>query len=328
MEYNAPPANVGEGASIIANNNGFAVLKANGSVVTFGHVNTTIPSGYIAGQLTGGVVKIVPNSSAWACLKDNKTVVAWGPATSDVNTFGTDVIGLYSGQYGVIAVNGDNSVTAFGYADMGGDLTKPNSSTAANLVAGADTILDIAVASRAFAALKSNGTVYAWGDARWGGNWGADTSSVASELTDVKLISGNIKNFCAVKNDGTIVTWGGGGEYVGMTGWISPPNTAGEDIVKIVPSKEAFSLLTATGKVYSFGTSSAGGDQTVTQLPPAGFLDSGVVELYACHFGFLAIKENGTSATWGPAGIGAVNATDDENRPAIKHVANWRDLQL
>jgi alpha-tubulin suppressor-like RCC1 family protein len=100
--------------------------------------------------------------------------------------------------------------------------------------------------SRAFAALKKDGSVVTWGDSRYGGNsgsvqsnlvnvkkiystWGAfaalklngqvetwgdsayggDSSSVQDRLVNVKSISSMNNSFAALKNDGKVISWGG-----------------------------------------------------------------------------------------------------------------------
>jgi len=56
----------------------------------------------------------------------------------------------------------------------------------------------------AFAALKRDGSVVTWG-----GSWGGNSSSVASQLSSgVAQIFSNHTSFAALKKDGSVVTWG------------------------------------------------------------------------------------------------------------------------
>jgi hypothetical protein len=66
----------------------------------------------------------------------------------------------------------------------------------------------------AFAALKTNGTVVAWGD--HGGSGG----SAPSGLNGVQTIYSNDYAFAALKTDGTVVAWGryGGSAPSGLNG--------------------------------------------------------------------------------------------------------------
>ena len=54
----------------------------------------------------------------------------------------------------------------------------------------------------AFAALKEDGTVAAWGDSSYGG------SGVPSGLSNVRAIYSTDGAFAALKEDGTVAAWG------------------------------------------------------------------------------------------------------------------------
>ena len=63
----------------------------------------------------------------------------------------------------------------------------------------------IYAARRAFAALKVDGSVVAWGDEGWGG----DCSKVRAQLTvDEQHIYATDGAFAALKAGGSVVTWG------------------------------------------------------------------------------------------------------------------------
>ena len=69
----------------------------------------------------------------------------------------------------------------------------------------ASGVTRITATGRAFAALKSDGSVVTWGDPGYGG----DSSAVASELTSgVVNVFSNAHAFAALKSDGSVVTWG------------------------------------------------------------------------------------------------------------------------
>ena len=69
---------------------------------------------------------------------------------------------------------------------------------------------------RAFAALKEDGTVAAWGDTGHGGD------GVPEGLSGVKTIYSNYAAFAALKEDGTVAAWGsadnGGSVPSGLSG--------------------------------------------------------------------------------------------------------------
>ena len=76
----------------------------------------------------------------------------------------------------------------------------------------------------AFAALKGDGTVKAWGiEGYHNGDGGIISDSVSNELYGVKAIYSTETAFAALKEDGTVVMWGslGSGESgvpVGLSG--------------------------------------------------------------------------------------------------------------
>ena len=67
----------------------------------------------------------------------------------------------------------------------------------------------------AFAALKSNGSVVAWGDSNWGG-------TAPTGLSGVTQIFSTALAFAALKSDGSVVSWGdsnrGGTAPTGLSG--------------------------------------------------------------------------------------------------------------
>ena len=193
---------------ICSNSGAFAALKTDGSVVTWGSLinggNSTVSKlGYVNGNeviteytsvsasLSSGVVKIYSNGGAFAALKNNGSVVVWGSLKDGGNS--TAAQAFY--------VNGNENITEY-------------ASVSANLSSG---VVDICSNMGAFAALKNNGSVVAWGAIGSGGNLtkieysdgNLTETSVASQLSSgVISIYSSLQGFSALKNDGTIVTWG------------------------------------------------------------------------------------------------------------------------
>lgn len=76
----------------------------------------------------------------------------------------------------------------------------------------------------AFSAIKSDGSVVAWGG---GVNGGDIPSDIATQLTNVKQIFSSGYAFAALKNDGSVVSWGTDGNN-------SPINTPNMTNVKTI----------------------------------------------------------------------------------------------
>ena len=145
----------------------------------------------------------------------------------------------------------------------------------------------------AWAALKEDGSVVAWGHPFKGG----DTTLVKDELSSgVEKIFSNGEAFAALKEDGSVVTWGGyGGDSSAIKDLIS------SDVINIYSTDEAFAALKKDGSVVTWGRNNAGGKS------PADLLKSGVVKIVSNYEVFAALKDDGSVVVWGNE-----NDNDDE----------------
>ena len=62
----------------VSNPYAFALLQADGSVLTWGQLKYGGNSSAVASHLVGDVIEIVPSKSSFAALKSDGSVVAWG----------------------------------------------------------------------------------------------------------------------------------------------------------------------------------------------------------------------------------------------------------
>ena len=129
-------------------------------------------------------------------------------------------------------------------------------------------VKEIVATDNAFAAMKFDGTVSAWGNPKFGG----DSSYVQNQLRNVVQIIGNEHAFAARKSDGSVVTWGnydygGNSSYYFIcnpieveyypdflrieTGRFS--NHPLTDIVEIVSKEDFFAAKQSDGKVCVWG---------------------------------------------------------------------------
>lgn len=148
---------------------------------------------------------------------------------------------------------------------------------------------------KAFAALKTYGTVVTWGDSSWGG----DFSSAEVYLSSgVSVIYSTSSAFAAVKNDGSVVTWGDstkGGDSSSMSSSLSSGVSA------IYPGSSAFAALKNDGSVVTWGKSGDGGDSSSV----ASSLSSGVSSITSTSLGgFAALKNDGSVVNWGNSSYG------------------------
>jgi len=175
----------------------------------------------------------------------------------------------------------------------------------------------------AFAALKSDGSVVAWGNSFTGG----DSSSVAASLSSgVTAIYSNKGAFAAVKRDGSVVTWGntdyGGdssvlvpGQMFGSPTSYTPIATNLTSNVKAVYSTgSAFAALKIDGSVVTWGGS--GGDSSSV----ANSLSSGVTAVYSTGAAFAALKNDGSLITWGSSNGGDSSSVANSLRSGVTAV--------
>jgi len=111
----------------------------------------------------------------------------------------------------------DGTVWAVGsnnYGQLGnGDSTVWNSSSEPKQVSGLSHVTAVAAGGAHSAAVKEDGTVWAWGYNGTGqlGNYGKESSSIPVQvkgLTDIKAIASGSTHLVALKKDGTIWAWG------------------------------------------------------------------------------------------------------------------------
>ena len=92
-------------------------------------------------------------------------------------------------------------MVAWGNKRWGGDCSEIQDQLVAN-------VQSIYAAEYAFAALKADGTVVAWGSSGGSYEYGGDCSTVQTQLVDVRHIYSTRAAFAALKTDGSVVSWG------------------------------------------------------------------------------------------------------------------------
>ena len=155
-----------------------------------------------------------------------------------------------------------------------------NSSGQATVPSGLSGVVAIAAGDDQSLALKSDGTVVAWGNNDYG------QATVPSGLSGVVAIAAGYYHSLALKSDGTVVAWG--------------DNDFGE---ATVPSGLSGVVAIAAGGYHSLalksdGTVVAWGDNYYGEATvPSGL--SGVVAIAAGFYHSLALKSDGTVMAWG-----------------------------
>ena len=135
---------------------------------------------------------------------------------------------------------------SWGHINMGGD----SSAVSPLLTSGVQSITPNA---RAFAALKIDGTVVAWGGAGSIYSFGVQHSAVSSQLTSVVSIASTPTSyaFAALKSDGTVVCWGdpnSGGDTSSVAAQLT-------QVESVIGARNAFVAVKTDGSVVTWGLS-------------------------------------------------------------------------
>jgi alpha-tubulin suppressor-like RCC1 family protein len=187
-------------------------------------------------------------------------------------------------------------------------------------------------------ALRSDGTVWAWGanDSGELGDGGTNQSFSpvrVSGLTGITQISAGGGHALALRSDGTVWAWGDNtwGE-LGVAGFTATMSTVPRQVSGIigatqVSAGEAFSLcLLSDGTVRAFGENAAhelGDGTTITRGTPVRVTGlSGVTQVDAGWVHGLARRGDGTVWSWGSNAEGELGDGTTTDRPVAAAVPN------
>lgn len=273
---------------VVPNHKHSLLLKSDGTVWasgnnTYGQLgigSTTNQLSFVQVNTITNAVKIAVGMDCSYALTSLGQVYSWGEngqgSVGDGTTIHRNSPVLLAGLSGITAIDGsddagyalknDGTVWAWGSNDLG---QVGNGVTGGNVlspvqVSGLTNVIAISANERRCLALKSDGTVWAWG-VNWNGQLGDGTTThrnvpvQVSGLTNVTAISAGYLHSIVVKNDGTIWAWG----------------------------------------VNGFGEL---GDGTTTDklIPVQSTSLSGVVtSVSAGHYSSYAVKNDGTMWSWG-----------------------------
>ncbi|MBI4947188.1 MAG: T9SS type A sorting domain-containing protein [Bacteroidetes bacterium] len=274
------------------------------------------------------------NTDRWTPVR-----VLAGASASGCGTYLCKIIVLAAGYSHSLAIKSDGTVWGWGWNSSGqiGDNTTTNKWTPVQVLAGASgcgtylcNITAVVAGNSHSMALKSDGTVWSWGNNGWG-QLGDNTTTQrntpvqVSGLTGIVAIAAGRWHSIALKNDGTVWTWGRNmngelGDNTFTDRWtpvqVHNWNNIGffTNVVTIASGGDHVLALKNDGTVWAWGSDGNGqlGDNAVSssRLPlqvhgpgNSGFL-SGIVKIAGGAYHSIAIKNDGTVWTWGSGGNG------------------------
>ncbi|MCK5160281.1 MAG: hypothetical protein KAQ99_01780 [Candidatus Aureabacteria bacterium] len=273
-------------------------------------------------------------------LKSDKTVWGWGgnsscqlgigdavedsvlPVQTDVLE---DIITVNTGHHHGLALKSDGTVWAWGLNDCGqigiGPDTPEEMLTPVQ-VPGLSEIIDIAGGGYHSLAVKSDGTVWAWGWNSWdqlGDGTGVDQWSPIQVLglTDAVGACAGYENSMVLKSDGTV--WGWGNAFWSITeDETVPSQIPGFDNVMDIASGDSHMLaLKSDGTIWALGDNYYGqlgiGTRMIDQygLPAQVMVLTDVIEIACGHYHSLARKSDGSIWAWGSNLTGEVGIGDE-----------------
>jgi uncharacterized repeat protein (TIGR01451 family) len=285
-----------------------------------------------------GVTAIAGGGKHTLALRGDGTVWAWGMSAfgqlGDGQPFSTimglpvQVVGLTgvtavsAGEHYSVALRNDGTVWTWGYNDNGqlGDGTTTERRAPVQ-VSGLNNVTAISAGQEAHTVVvKADGTVWAWGENRFGELGPGTTNSMettpvqVSGLTNVKTVAAGEHFTVALKLDGTVWSWGDRNPVPAQVGGLT-------SIVSLDAGYDHGIALKSDGTVWTWGYNVYGelGDGTngtrANAMQVSGL--SGVTAVAAGEHHSAALLSDGTVRTWGINQFGQLGdgTKSDKNLP-------------
>jgi alpha-tubulin suppressor-like RCC1 family protein len=250
-------------------------------------------------------------------LGDNSTITSRSSPVSVIGGF-TDWCQVSNSSQHTAAVRTNGTLWAWGYNNVGqlGDNTIINKSSPVSVVGGFTDWCQVSANRCHTAAVRTNGTLWAWGcngSGRLGDNTATSRSSpvlVVGGFTDWCQVAAGGCHTAALRTNGTLWAWG-----VGFSGRLgdgtitsrsSPVSVIGgfTDWCQVSAGERHTAAVRTNGTLWAWGENGNGqaGDGTTTcKTSPVsvigGFTDW--CQVSAADFHTAALRTNGTLWTWG-----------------------------
>jgi len=308
-------------------------------VTAFGTVTAMAGGQYHAVALRSDGLVYAAGLNTTGQLGDGTTTARTNPVQV-INL--TSVTAVGAGNTHGLAVTG-GSVKAWGdnsQGQLGDNTTTSPRSTAVQAQGLTSGVVAVTGGALHSLALKSDGTVWAWGDNASGQLGDSSTTdrkvpTQVSGISTATAIAAGASSSYALLSDGTVKAWGRNTSYElgdgSTTNRTSPVTVTGLAGVRAIAAGEYHALAArADGSVVSWGSNGAGqlGD-TGSPRPYAGFVygPSGIVAVAAGSVHSLALANDGTVWGWGGNSVYQLGDGTTTGRPPIKlaePVMSWK----
>ena len=151
----------------------------------------------------------------------------------------------------------------------------------------------------AMAAIKEDGSVFAWGNTTNGGTLPAAAAALLDGSVRAVRLFSTSDSFAALREDGSVVTWGNagrGGDSAAVSDG-SAVGAAGElsgGVIAVYSTGRAYAALKSDGSVVTWGAAGSGGDSSAV----AANLTN-VADIAFTGTSFAALRTDGSVVTWG-----------------------------
>jgi alpha-tubulin suppressor-like RCC1 family protein len=249
------------------------------------------------------------------------------------------------------AIKTDGTLWTWGrnsYA-MVGDNTATNRSTPVTTFAGGTNWKQVSVGARTLSAIKTDGTLWAWGtnaNGQVGDNTTTNRTTPVTTFaggTNWKQVDNGYFHTAAIKTDGTLWTWGHNsygqiGNNTSGTNRLTPVTTfaGGTNWKQVSCGAYHTAAIKTDGTLWTWGHNSYGqiGNNTsgTNRLTPVTTFAGGTNwKQVSCGFAFTsAIKTDGTLWTWGRGTDGQLgnNTTINRSTPVTTFAGgtNWKQV--
>ena len=333
----------------------YTTPMVDGTIIFVAQLNTyLISNGYTWYSLDGRTYRYDGPSNlvyAWGDndtgnLGDNSTTLRSSPV-SVVGGF-TDWCQASAGNFHSIAVRTNGTLWAWGNGSWGrmGDSSTDNKLSPVSVVGGFTDWCQVSAGNYHSAAVRTNGTLWAWGFNGFGG-LGDNTTvnksspvSVVGGFTDWCQASAGNYHSAAVRTNGTLWAWGNNGRgQLGDNTIVhksSPVSVVGgfTDWCQASVGRYHSVAVRTNGTIWAWGNNACGelGDNTIVNKSSpisvvGGFTDWCQVSAGRCHS--AAIRTNGTIWAWGRNyGVLGDNTIVHRSSPVsvVGGFADWRHV--
>ena len=283
-------------------------------------------------QALTGAVSIAGGQSHSFAVRSTGDVVAWGsngqgelgigttqtPPVPVIVPGLTDAVAIAKGGTHTLVAKADQTVVAWGqngFGQLGTGTTGGPYAIAPVAVTGVTGVTAVAAGNRHSLALKSDHTVWAWGDRAEGaiGHGAASGTAPApvhvTGVTDVVAIAAGRFHSFAVRDDGSLWAWGNNfwgqlGNNGKTTSTIPVEITGITDVIAVAGGSAHSIALKSDGTVWTWGSNSGGalgqaGAYTERLVPTQVPGLSSIIAIAAGPSSCLVVSTDGSVWSWG-----------------------------